>query len=314
MDQDTTNKIRMKWLKPVVVLGVIFFIGITAMVVYGSIPPADFPNGTIITIPKNSGLSKTADNLAAQGVIKSPFLYKAYVVILRYGTGIQAGDYLFDAPQSALRVAYRTAYGIGELPKIKVTIPEGSDLAGMTAILAKDIPNFATTTFLSMARSDEGYLFPDTYFFYENTTPQEAVDAMRADFDARIATANSPISAFIASTKEPSGSRYSLNDIIKMASIVEKEATSSIDRRIIAGILWKRLSAGMPLQTDLAPDTYIHTGLPSQPVDDPGLDAILDTVTPTLTSYWFYISGKDGAMHYAATLEGHNANIAKYLK
>ena len=121
-----------------------------------------------------------------------------------------------------------------------------------------------------------------------------------------------------------------------MASIVEREATSSIDRRMIAGILWKRIATNMPLQvdppfyyilgkdsasltlSDLAVDSpynlYKHTGLPPTPIDNPGLDSIVDTINPTASNYLFYLSDKNGRMHYAATLDGHTANANKYIE
>jgi UPF0755 protein len=327
-----SSNARLKWVAMIV--GV-FLVGFGTIIVVGSVPPGDFPVGTIVTIPKNSGLSKIADDLATRGIIRSTFLYKAYVVLLRYDYGVQAGDYLFDAPQSALRVAYRTVYGVNGLPRIKVTIPEGSNSKDISDILAKNISGFASTTFFLLAKAQEGYLFPDTYFFYQNTTPQEAVSAMRADFDARIAGASSSINRFLSSSGISSGSRHSQGDIVKTASIVEKEATSSADRRIIAGILWKRLADNYPLQVDppffyflgkdssqltlddLAVDSpynlYKHTGLPPTPIDSPGLDAIIDTVTPTATSYWYYLSDSKGNIHYAVTYEEHLANKAKWV-
>lgn len=328
---------RLKW---VAILGAIFFAGIALIIVIGSIPPGDFPTGAIVTVKQGSTLSEVADQLAQAGVIKSAVIYKGYIRLLHDGRGVQAGDYLFDAPQSALRVAYRTAYGIGGLPKIKVLIPEGSDSTDIAGILGKDIPGFASTTFLMLAKADEGYLFPDTYFFYGNTTPQQAIDQMKADFDLRIANASSSINAFIASSSANSNAKYSQADIIKMASIVEKEATSSVDRRIIAGILWKRLADDYPLQVDppffyflnkdssqltsadLAVDSpynlYKNKGLPPTPIDNPGLNAILDTVTDTVTptdsSYWYYLSDKNGGIHYSATYDGQLANKAKYVE
>ena len=119
-----------------------------------------------------------------------------------------------------------------------------------------------------------------------------------------------------------------------MASIVEKEATSTNDRRIIAGILWKRISEDYPLQvdppffytlgkdsseltlSDLASDSpynlYTHKGLPPTPIDNPGLDAISATVSPIATNYMFYLSGQEGNMHYAKTLAEHLINKEKY--
>jgi len=328
MDPNTTNieyanKARFKWL---IITGGVFIIGLAVILIIGSIPPSNFPTGTIVTIKQGATLSEVADQLAQAKVIKSAVIYKGYTRLLYNGHGVQAGDYLFDAPQSALRVAYRTAYGIGGLPKIKVMIPEGSDSTDIAGILSKDIPGFASTTFLSLAKADEGYLFPDTYFFYSNTTPQQAVDQMNADFNMRMSLIGTSTAAF----------GKSIGDIVKMASIVEKEATSSVDRRIIAGILWKRLADKYPLQVDppffyflnkdssqltsadLTIDSpynlYKYKGLPPTPIDNPGLDAILDTVNPTDSSYWYYLSDKKGNIHYSATYDGQLENKAKYVE
>jgi len=314
---------RFKW---ATILVAIFFVGIVLIIVIGSIPPGDFPTSTIVTIKQGSTLSEVADRLAEANVIKSAVIYKGYIRLLYDGHGVQAGDYLFDTPQSALRVAYRTAYGVGGLPRIKVMIPEGSDSTDIAGILGKDISGFASTTFLSLAKADEGYLFPDTYFFYSNTTPQQAIDQMNTDFNMRMSLIGTSTAAF----------GKSIGDIVKMASIVEKEATSSVDRRIIAGILWKRLANDYPLQVDppfyyflnkdssqlttadLTIDSpynlYKYKGLPPTPIDNPGLDAILDTVNPTDSSYWYYLSDNKGNIHYSATYDGQLANKAKYVE
>ena len=149
---------------------------------------------------------------------------------------------------------------------------------------------------------------------------------MHANFDAHLGNATSTLAAF----NKPTG------DIITMASIVEKEASSSFDRQIIAGILWKRLQDKMPLQVDppfyyilgkasgqltlddLATTSpynlYKNLGLTPTPIDNPGMDAILDTMTPTTTKYWYYLSDKTGKMHYATTFDGHLANKVQFLQ
>jgi UPF0755 protein len=125
-------------------------------------------------------------------------------------------------------------------------------------------------------------------------------------------------------------------DIVKMAAILEREATSTTDRRIIAGILWKRLDAGIALQVD-APfeyflhksssqltrddlgtkspyNLYLNKGLGPTAIANPGISAILDAANPTDTKYWYYLSDKHGVLHYASTLEGHAANKNKYIQ
>ncbi len=271
-------------------------------------------------------MSQAAEILASDGIIRSTLLLKFYVVLLSGHRQVQAGDYLFDTPQSALRVASRLVYGIQGLPKIRVTFFEGMTSDDMAATLKKNIPKFDSTTFLALAKPLEGSLFPDTYYFYQNTKPQEVVDQLHSTFNAKTKPLLLDIQAF---GKSPS-------DIIAMASIVEREATSSVDRRMIAGILWRRISMKMPLQVDppffyilgkdsasltlkdLAIDSpynlYKHTGLPPTPIDNPGLNAIVDTINPTPSDYLFYLSGKDGRMHYAVNLAGHTANANKYIE
>jgi UPF0755 protein len=127
----------------------------------------------------------------------------------------------------------------------------------------------------------------------------------------------------------------STSSVIIMASILEREATSSSDRRIIAGILWKRLDDRMPLQVDAALayvlnkdgtkltsadlattslfNTYKNLGLPPTPIGNPGLSAIEDAISPASTTYWYYLSDSKGNIHYSSTYDEQIANEAKYL-
>jgi len=153
---------------------------------------------------------------------------------------------------------------------------------------------------------------------------------MRANFDTNTAPLEPAIESFEQSQ------HVTQSDIITMASILEGEAKTTADREIVAGILWKRLTLGMPLQVDStfmyingkntyqlsAADlkidspynTYIYTGLPPTPIDNPGLDSITSAITPTTTNYLYFFSGRDGTMHYAVTYADHLKNIAKYGK
>ena len=121
-----------------------------------------------------------------------------------------------------------------------------------------------------------------------------------------------------------------------MASILEKEVPKTEDRKIVAGILWKRIKIGIPLQVDAvfpyitqrknkiitrddlkidSPyNTYLNKGLPPGPISNPSLDAIISAVSPKETKYLFYISDKKGVTRFASTLEKHNNNINKYLR
>jgi len=295
-------------------------------VIYFSIPPRDFPNGAIFSIKKDMTIGETAVQLEKLSIIRSKFIYKVYAIMLNGESGVQAGDYLFDTPQSTLKIADRTVHGIQGLEKIKILIPEGSDSRAIVKILSKNIAGFDSVKFLALAKQNEGYLFPDTYFFNPNVTPDEVIIEMRTTFYRKLSTLEEKISA----------SKKSLSDILKMASIVEKEANNNADRKLIAGVLWKRIEAGMPLQVDppffyflnktssqltLADlkvkspyNLYQNMGLPPTPICNPGLNAIIATIEPIASKYWYYLSDSDGVMHYATTHDGHLANKEKYIR
>ncbi|MFA6314910.1 MAG: endolytic transglycosylase MltG [Candidatus Paceibacterota bacterium] len=304
-------------------------IAVLAIGVFGvtlfSIPPSDFPISEQIRIEKGTYMSQTADLLKEQGFIRSKLFFKIYVVLLSGHKQIQAGDYVFEKPESVLRIAYRTIHGIQGIPKVRITLFEGMTAEEMANSIEKSIPDFDKETFITLAKPYEGYLFPDTYFLDRNVQPQDIVTLLRETFTKKIKTVLLDIQA----------SGRTMSDIITMASIVEREARNSTDRKLIAGILWKRIEAGMPLQVDvpfyyilkkgsaqislddLAIDSpynlYKHTGLTPTPISNPGLTTIMDTVNATKSDYWFYLADNKGVTHYAKDHDGHVANKRKYI-
>ncbi len=296
------------------------------MFVTSSIAPSSFPKGQIdVHVPNSASLSNISESLADQNIITSPFVFKVFVVVFGGQRGLFAGDYRFTGPQSVIRVAYRMVNGNQGLPKIKVTIPEGTNVYDMAYIYLTKIRNFNAPRFVSLALQYEGYLFPDTYNFLSNVKSEEVIKTMRNNFNEKIKTLESDIE----------NSDKIMEEIIIMASIVEEEERDSENRRVIAGILWKRLEEGMPLQVD-APfyyltgrkggftyddlkidspyNTYKYKGLPRGPISNPSLDAIKATLNPVKTTYYYYLTGKDGVTRYSDTYDGHLKNKNVYLR
>jgi len=207
-----------------------------------------------------------------------------------------------------------------------VTIPEGSTIYEVAKILNKNISNFNEALFLDLAKEKEGYLFPDTYFFLPNSSPEEIISIMTKNFESKTSS--------LLPTVEEFGK--SLKDVVIMASIIEREVMTPEDRRMVSGILWKRIAIGMPLQVDAAfiyvngtttpglalkdlkidspYNTYLYKGLPIGPIGNPGLDAIRATLEPKSSPNLYYLSDKEGVTHYARTFEEHKENKEKYLR
>lgn len=286
--------------------------------------PAEYPVGQTVIVPAGSTIADAAHILEGNRAIRLPILFE---IAVRLGKGsVIAGPYLLPQKENVFALAYRVSYGKLGLSQIKVTIPEGTSVNQAAQILKNALGIFDSEAFIALAKPDEGYLFPDTYFFLPGSSPQSVIQAMKDDFEKRVDPA----------LKDTQASGRSESDIVTMASLLEKEARQSETRRIIAGILWKRISLGMPLQVDAtfgyifdrdtyepaAADklvdspynTYKYRGLPPGPINNPGLEAIEDSITPIATPYLYYVTDKEGNIYYAKTYVQHLLNIQKAKK
>ncbi|MEK7109423.1 MAG: endolytic transglycosylase MltG [Patescibacteria group bacterium] len=287
--------------------------------------PIDFPVGAYLRVPAGQTLAQVGEQLKAKHLIRSVAVFEGLVRLLGSDQKIYAGEYFFSGKQDAWVVAERLVSGDYELTPIRMVFYEGLTAKQMADLLAKKVPDFDAGIFLAEGQPKEGYLFPDTYFVLPGEDPLLLLRAMQNNFDARVAGASSTIQKF----------GKSLPEVIVMASLLEREAADSQSRRIIAGILWRRIAIGMPLQVDAvfpyiigkntfqltkedlrvdSPyNTYKYKGLPPGPIANPGMSSILAAVTPIKTNYLFYLSDKQGNFHYSATYAGQLANSRKYL-
>jgi UPF0755 protein len=257
-----------------------------------------------IHISSKESLHSISDNLKSKNIINSKTLLLLLVELFKSDKQIPSGDYYFNKNSSILKIAWNLAYGIHNINPIKITIREGLINKEISDLLSANISNFNKEEFDKNAALKQGYLFPDTYFFFPLSTADEIIAVLSEAFNKQIAKLHQDIL----------NSKHSLNEIITMASILEHEAKGETDIKIISGILWKRLSIGMPMQVDSAPITYKQLGLPSAPIANPGLISISASLHPIDSPYLYYLHDKNGMIHFAKTLKDHNINIAKYLK
>lgn len=270
--------------------------------------PQSFPVGKNFTINEKESLKSVSKRLEDEGYINSPLLFRAGISFLGKDRAIKIGGYVFDKPSSLSQVIEMFVNGKPASPLLSVTIPEGSTSLETATIIAKALPTISVEIFNDLiARNHiEGKLFPSTYFLLPSYTEEDIIQLMLATFTKRISQPLQKETISLPLTNE--------NDVLVLSSILEGEANNEVDMKIVSGILLTRLSKGMPLQVDVAKETYKQKGLPKLPLNNPGVIAINATLHPTLTDYLFYVTGDDGKMHYAKTFEEHKRNVRKYLK
>lgn len=305
----------------VVVAGILF----AYLYLYIIRPPENFPANELVSVPSGESLTGVSEDLYKQNVVRSPFVLKVLVTIVGRERTVHAGDYLFKEPVGIFTVARALATGAYGLEPERIRIPEGAMVKEMAIIFSQHLKRFDRNSFMTKALPKEGYLFPDTYNFLPNATEDLVIDAMYQNFESKIAD----LQPLIAS------STHSLNEIVIMASILEREAYNTADRKMISGVLWNRIARGMALQVDavfrytlgkgtfqltkadLASDspynTYRFKGLPPSPIGSPSLDSLKAALQPTKSKYLFFLADHKGVTHYCETYACQLANKAKYF-
>ena len=288
--------------KTIILYFLVFFVVLFSLYYIFLSPPKNFPRGVIINIEEGSNLRKVSLYLKNQNIISSRLAFEVFAILYGGDRHILSNDYFFEDKLPVYEVARRITKGERHLAPVKVTIPEGFTLAEAIEVLSSRLPYFNKENFLTKAR--EGYLFPDTYFFFTNGNEEDVLKATETNYEKKVAPLRDDIASFRKTEKE----------IIIMASIIEKEAKGDADRALISGILWRRLSINMALQVDAAPETYKKRGLPDKPIANPGLKAIQAAIRPKASSYLYYLHDKEGGVHFAQSFNEHINNKNKYLK
>jgi peptidoglycan lytic transglycosylase G len=290
--------------------------------------------GATVVIREGDGVAEIAERLEAAGIVRSALLFRVRARLAGRDRALQPGDYHFATAVDMRTVLQTLAAGI---EPIEVTIPEGLTVREIAALLAAR--GFgAAESFLCFANDPEfllaagvpgpqleGYIFPDTYRFAPHLDPSEILAVMVRRFHER----------FDADHYRRAAARgLSVNQVVTLASIIEKETGKPAERPVIAAVFTNRLRLGMPLQSDptviyAIPDfdgnltradlarpspynTYVTSGLPPGPIANPGLAAIDAALTPADSLALYFVSRNDGTHEFSATLAEHNRAVARY--
>lgn len=282
-------------------------------------------------VPKGQATKIIGQRLEQAGLIKNDLLFPLVVRWLGLNSKLQAGTFQLSPSWSVSKIAQQLTQGTND---VWVTLPEGwrrEEVAEYFA--AQELPDFDADEFLELTKKQEGMLFPDTYLVPRQVNAAGLQAILAVTFDKKVTQGLS---------EELAASKFSLNQVLTLASIIEREAADPAQMRLVSGVLYNRLAIKMPLQVDatlqyvkgyssaeknwwatpLAADktlkspfnTYLNAGLPPAPIASPGLNAIKAALSPQDSDYLFYIHDEQGKLHLAKTLAEHNANVEKYLR
>ena len=297
----------------------------------------------LFEVREGEGVFQIAKNLKKQGFIRAEFPFYFYLFLTNKWRDLKSGVYQFSSDETFLSIAQKIIQG--DTHTIKITIPEGYNLAQIDARLSEagliekgeiidfDIENFQFSILNFQSNPNfqfsnlEGFLFPDTYYFSPSAGVEKIVKIFLDNFDKKLTA---------EMRQEIERQNKTIFEIITMASLIEKEVKTIEDKKIVAGILWKRLKNNIPLQVDAtityitgrrttkiskeetkidSPyNTYRYKGLPKGPICNPGLDSILAAIYPKDSEYWYYLSTPKGETIFSETLEDHIRAKKKYLK
>lgn len=294
------------------------------------IAPVDPKDNEPVTfvVRSGEGVKSIAARLSQERLIRSPTGFFLLVKFLGIERDLQAGDFRLNRSMDANSVAQELTHGIVD---VWVTTLEGWRVEEIASKLTKEL-DIPQTEFMKFAR--EGYMFPDTYLIPRDATAAAVANIFLNNFNEKITTQ-------MKSDSVKTGLTF--DEVIVLASIVEREGRTNEDRPIIAGILLKRLKENWPLQADATLqyalgyqpmekqwwkkyltlddktitsryNTYKYTGLPPKPISNPGISSISAVIYSQDSDYWYYLHDIQGNVHYASTLEEHEANITNYLQ
>lgn len=288
--------------------------------------------------------------LEKEQLIFNRYFFVLYSKITGKDKDFQSGKHLIALPTNFVKII-TTLTSPGKPLVQKLTIPPGYTAVQVATLLAsneiigfedfmsvvhpnsevKKITTHIFRNFLVIKDKPkkvgwEGYLFPDTYLINKPATVEDLLKIFIKNMENKIGQ---------KLIKEIEGQGKTIFEVVTMASILEKEANTLTDKKMVAGILWKRLKTGIPLQVEVTlayvldkpaneltlPElkinspynTYLHSGLPPTPICNPSLESIQAAVYPAESDYWFYLSDKKGNVIYSKDFFEHNIKKAKYL-
>lgn len=342
----------MKKILKYIFVGVIVLFAIGGFSVYQNIYKTDIIKKEKITFEVKSGesVSEFAARLEAEKIILKADLLKFYLKWKNLDTKIQFGAFELQAPITIKRIA--EALGTPLLNERSITIIPGWDLRDMAGYFEKEGIASSSEFFALVGKaavfgpatsslesqfsilkdkpnvSLEGYFAPETYRIYKNEKLPDILTRLLSQREKQFT---------LEMLQDIKKQGKTVHEILTLASILEKEVKTPEDRKKVSDLFWRRLDEGMGLQADSTVhyltaregdvftkqkerqidslwNTYKYRGLPPGPISNPSISSIMAAIYPEKNDAVYFLTDSLGVVHYARTLDGHNANVQKYLR
>lgn len=293
--------------------------------VYAVNRPNTLSEEVSVVLDRGVTVRRMSENLEKAGVISSSLLFRIVVRGLGVDKRLKAGEYMFPPRINMIQVANQLLNG--EVYYRKITLPEGLTSMQMTELIKND-PNLSGEI---TADAPEGSMLPETYSFSKGDSRNSIVLQAQKAMDKVLETVWQDNRVPVLKNKE---------ELLVLASIVEKETGLAEERHDVAAVFVNRLNKGMMLQTDPTViyaltlgqselgrplykkdleidspyNTYRNYGLPPKPICNPGKEAIIAAANPSDADYLFFVASGSGGHRFARSLSEHNDNVALYRK
>ncbi len=288
-----------------------------------NLQPAGGEEEVVFVINRGDSSRSIAQRLKKQGLIKNEYVFLIYLQLTNQAKKLQAGSFRLSVNDSVPEIVNQLQYGRID---VWVTFIEGYRREQYAELLNEKM-GLSIEEFLSLTEGKEGRLFPDSYLLPNDILVPQVIKKLTDNFQEKWSELDNQTG-------------FSQNEVLILASLVEREVKLDKDRKIVSGILIKRLEDDWPLQVDASVqyvkgdadnwwpkisgsdlrdidspyNTYLYKGIPPAPICNPSLSSIKAVINFQPTDYWYYLSDQQGNIHYARSLEDHNANIKNYLE
>ncbi len=295
------------------------------------------PNSELTTrisfeIQKGSTLSEITEILKTKGLIRDEFVFRLFAKWNNVAEKFQSGEFIVQKNLKMAEISEILQHG--KSSEMKITIPEGSTIAQIDSILSRksliepgEFEHCASFCDLNFKVDFvEGFLFPSTYFVNPKAFSAKGfIERLHANFNIKVASFRSAIS----------NSSRSLSELVIVASMIEREANLKLEMPKISDVIWKRLDEGIALGIDATTryelnewkrplytedfetsspyNTRKNRGLPPTAISNFSVDAFEAALLPEKNDFYYYLHDRNGTIHFATDLAGHNGNKRKYL-